>query len=58
MVFLAGALKNRFSVDSAYLDFAKTFDTVSHHKLIFKLERYGINGYLFTWIKAFLTKFN
>ena len=31
------AIKNRFIVDSAYLDFAKAFDTGSHHKLIFKL---------------------
>ena len=34
---------------------AEVFDTVSHHKLIFKLESYGINGNLLGWIKAFLT---
>ena len=49
------AFENKFSVDSAYLDFGKTFDTVSHHKLIFKLESYGISGNLLAWIKAFLT---
>ena len=43
------------SVDSAYLDFAKAFDTVSHHKLIFKLENYAFDGNLLAWIKAFLT---
>ena len=49
------AFENMFSVDSAYLDFAKAFDTVSHHKQIFKLESYGISGNLLAWIKAFLT---
>ena len=48
-------LENRFSVHSADLDFAKAFDTVSHHKLIFKLESYGISGNLRAWIKDFLT---
>ena len=49
------AFENRFSVDFAYLDFAKAFDTVSHHKLIFKLENYEISGHLLAWNKAFLT---
>ena len=31
------------------------FDTVSHHKLIFKLESYGISGNLLAWIMVFLT---
>ena len=47
------AFENKFSVDSAYLDFAKEFDTVSHHKkkqLIFKIESYGIRGNLLAWI--------
>ena len=49
------AFENKFSVHSAYLDFAKTCDTVSHHKLIFMLESFGISGYLLAWILAFLT---
>ena len=49
------AFENKFSVDSAYLDFSKVFDIVSHHKLIYKLQSYGINGHLLGWIKAFLT---
>ena len=49
------AFENKFSVDSAYLDFAKAFNTVSHPKLIFNLESYGISGNLLAWIMAFLT---
>ena len=49
------AFKNRFNVDSAYLHFARAFDTVSHHKLIFNLQSDGITGHLLAWIKAFLT---
>ena len=47
--------ENRFSVDSAYLDFVKAFDTVSDDELLFKLKSYGICGNLLAWIKAFLT---
>ena len=49
------AFEIKFSVDSAYLDFAKAFDMVSHHKLIFKLESYGVSGNILGWITAFLT---
>ena len=31
-------------VDVIYFDFAKTFDTVSHRRLLRKLDAYGIRG--------------
>lgn len=37
------------------MDIAKAFDTVSHAKLIAKLECYGIRGPILSWIKAFLS---
>jgi len=43
------------SIDVVYLDIAKAFDTVSHSKLIAKLEVYGIRGPILSWIKAFLS---
>ena len=49
------AFKNMISIDSAYLDFAKAFDTVSHRKLIYKLESYRIKGHLLAWIETFLS---
>jgi hypothetical protein len=49
------ALNNRLTTDIVYVDFQKAFDTVSHQKLISKIERYGITGDLLAWTKAFLT---
>ena len=37
------------------LDFAKAFDKVPHRRLIHKLEGYGIQGKLLSWIRAFLS---
>ena len=42
-------------VDSIYLDFAKTFDSVPHRRLIDKLDSYGIKDNTLNWIKGFLS---
>jgi len=49
------ALRNKHVVDVVYFDFAKAFDTVSHVKLISKLQAYGIDGTLLSIITDFLT---
>ena len=41
--------------DCIYLDFAKAFDRVSHHKLINKISNIGIQGNLLLWISDFLS---
>ena len=41
-------------VDVAYLDFRKAFDLVSHKHLLLKLQKHGINGQVWNWVKAFL----
>ena len=43
-------------VDVVYIDFCKAFDTVSHQKLILKMEKYGITGNLLSWISDFLSE--
>ena len=40
------------SFDTIYLDFA--FDSVPHHRLLIKLQAYGITGNVLLWIKDFL----
>ena len=37
-----------------YIDFSKTFDTVSHRKLLHKLTNYGISGNILQWFSSFL----
>jgi hypothetical protein len=49
------SLDNNKVIDVLYIDIAKAFDSVSHIKLISKLELYGISGKLLIWIKAFLS---
>jgi len=41
-------------IDIAVLDFSKAFDTVPHDGLLSKLEHYGIDGDIWTWISNFL----
>jgi hypothetical protein len=48
-------MDRRGQTDIIYLDFAKAFDTVSHQKLLIKLEAMGIKGYCLGWIRAFLS---
>ena len=43
-------------VDAIYLDFEKAFDTVSHRRLIGKLESYGVEGDLLRWVKEYLNE--
>jgi hypothetical protein len=49
------SLDAREAIDVFYLDISKAFDTVSHPKLLRKLELYGIKGKTLKWIKSFLT---
>ena len=43
------------SIDTIYLDFAKAFDTVPHERLLRKLQGYGIEGHLLSWVRDFLS---
>ena len=40
--------------DLIILDFIEVFDTVPHKKLLFKLDKYGINGNINKCIQSFL----
>jgi len=40
----------------AYIDFSKAFDSVSHTKLLAKLNAYGIRGNVLSWLEAYFEK--
>ena len=48
-------LDEGYGVDVIYLDYKKAFDTVTHKRLVNKLEHLGFAGGLLNWLKAFLT---
>ena len=39
------------AVDVVYLDFSKTFDTVSHNILLGKLRKCGLDGLTVRWME-------
>ena len=48
-------LENKATSSIVYIDFTKAFDLVSHTKLLQKLESYGIQDSLLSWLKSFLS---
>ena len=48
-------IKDSHSVDVAYIDYRKAFDSVCHSKLLAKLRGYGFGTNLINWIFAYLT---
>ena len=42
-------------MDVVYMDFRKAFDSISHNKLLIKLQSISIPGRLFSWFQYYLT---
>ena len=42
-------------IDMVYLDFAKVFDKVDHHILLYKLKQFGITKHVGIWLASFLS---
>ena len=51
---LARVMDNKFTLHTTYIDFAKAFDTISHAKLLSKIEALGITGNVLHWIQSYL----
>lgn len=49
------ALDEGESLDVAYLDFSKAFDSVPHNRLIHKMRALGIEGHVLEWCRSFLS---
>ena len=51
--------KNEYlTSDITYIDMAKVFDKVSHSKLLYKLDYYGIRGNVHNWLSSYLSNRN
>ena len=48
---ISHCVENGDNVDVIYLDFAKAFDKVPHHRLKLKLRAHGISGKILNWIQ-------
>ena len=53
--FISQKIANKSSIDIAFLDYAKAFDTVPHLRLRNKLKAYGVVGKASAWINSFLS---
>ena len=53
---LAKSLDKGEQVDVILLDFSKAFDKVPHHRLLHKLDYYGVRGNTWKWVHDFLSK--
>ena len=51
---LARVMDNNYTLHTTYIDFAKAFDTVSHAKLLSKIEALVITGNVLHWIQSYL----
>lgn len=54
--FLSSNIANGGQIDTAYTDFAKAFDKVSHKILLKKIDEFPLNNCTKSWIYSFLTK--
>jgi hypothetical protein len=52
---IANSLNNRQQTDVIILDFSKEFDKVPHERLLQKMQYYGIEDKVCTWVRSFLT---
>lgn len=51
---LVNRMDENAQVDLILLDFSKAFDKVPHHRLLHKINHYGIRGTTHKWLKDFL----
>ena len=52
---IASSIDNKETTVGVFLDLSKAFDTIDHHILLNKLDRYAIRGPALEWIASYLT---
>ena len=51
---ISTAIDDKEYTVGVFIDLKKAFDTIDHSILMNKLEKYGIRGLAFTWMKSYL----
>ena len=51
---IASSMDDKETTVGVFLDFSKAFDTIDHHILLNKLDRYAIRGPALEWIASYL----
>ena len=52
---VASSMDDKETTVGVFLDFSKVFDTIDHHILLNKFDRYTIRGPVLEWIVSYLT---
>lgn len=52
---ITDSLNDRKPISALFLDMSKAFDFVDHENLLDKLEKYGVRGNAWLWIKSYLS---
>ena len=54
LVFAEQVIESNCEVDIVYMDFRKAFDSVSHERLLKKLQSIGKTGKAWKWFEVYL----
>ena len=55
LVYFHQLITSKEEIDTIYIDFCKSFDSVQHDKLLIKLWNMGITGTLWRWFSSYLS---
>lgn len=53
---ITSSIDNKKYAVGVFIDLKKAFDTIDHHLLIKKLEKYGIRGVVLEWMRSYISK--